>query len=269
MARNLNEITDKILVPYVKKASVDAAKQFNTYVAEAARKFNKRYTGLAKARKKLGPMKSRKLPNALTHLPKPYGEGKPVVKEGFVSAAEKFVKPDVDYHKKTIRIAKKDPGRAVVRTVFKPVVDIKNAQKKVIKKAAKVALVGASGVAGWAVGSELYNSYKPEGDSLNEANLALDVYSRIDTYKKMGFKVKDVNVSDTKASFVVIDKDGVMKKHVFNGNKRSVVDMGTVKQTYEPEDEELTVEVTPKKRGRGRPPGSKNKTKVVIKRKKK
>jgi hypothetical protein len=176
---------------------------------------------------------------------------KKLQKEGYFKDTYRDVKSGV-------KLAINHPGKALRRAATKPIRDIANAQKKVIKGAA----VAGAGIAGYAAGTHLMNnSTDQKGEPLSEAaSLQMDVYKRIDSYKAMGFRVTDISVGETKAHFTVVDKEGNMRKHIFDGNKRRVEDLGSTKPAESDDD---SAGEAPVKKKRGRPP--KNKFAVKVK----
>lgn len=86
---------------------------------------------------------------------------------------------------------------------------------------------------------------KREEVELDEANLMHDIHKRIAMYKSMGFRVEDQKVGEKAGEFTVIDKEGNARRHVFDGNKRRVENLGNMR----PSDEEGGEQVK-KKRGR-------------------
>ena len=89
-----------------------------------------------------------------------------------------------------------------------------------------------------------YDSYNEDLDLSESMNT--EVYNKIAQYKKMGFKVTDVHVSENKASFVCTDRDGVSKKHVYESGKRRVENMGSSKPAVDDYDDDDDND-TPKK----------------------
>lgn len=79
-----------------------------------------------------------------------------------------------------------------------------------------------------------------------------DFQSKIDAHKKAGNKIKDDKYDKNKASYTVIDQDGVGKKitHTPAGTKQD--HLGQVEKVKDAETQ------TTEKRGRGRPAGSKS-----------
>lgn len=79
-----------------------------------------------------------------------------------------------------------------------------------------------------------------------------DFQSKIDAHKKAGNKIKDDKYDKNKASYTVIDQDGVGKKitHTPSGTKQD--HLGQVEKVKDVETQ------TTEKRGRGRPAGSKS-----------
>lgn len=94
---------------------------------------------------------------------------------------------------------------------------------------------------------------KKEEVELDEAMISYsDFQSKIDAHKKAGNKIKDDKYDKNKASYTVIDQDGVGKKitHTPSGTKQD--HLGQVEKVKDVETQ------TTEKRGRGRPAGSKS-----------
>lgn len=96
------------------------------------------------------------------------------------------------------------------------------------------------------------NMEQPRKKSMSEAMISYsDFQSKLDAHKKAGNKIKDDKYDKNKASYTVIDQDGVGKKitHTPSGTKQD--HLGQVEKAKETEQSTET-------RGRGRPAGSKS-----------
>jgi hypothetical protein len=92
---------------------------------------------------------------------------------------------------------------------------------------------------------------------LGEAVNTMDVYRRIDAYKKLGFRVYDVKVNDSYAEFTCQDRDGDISRHIFDGKGRRVENLGSkyVEKDNGGDEDTAGATTTTAKKRRGRPPG--------------
>lgn len=115
---------------------------------------------------------------------------------------------------------------------------------------AKHGTVGIGVGSVWSLGSGIHGKVVKE--SLDESMISYsDFTSKLAAHKKAGNKIKDDKYGDKKASYIVIDQDGVGKKITHTAAGTTQQHLGQVEKVGD--DSQAT-----EKRGRGRPAGSKS-----------
>jgi hypothetical protein len=227
----IDELSVGLLSRYAQKAQSAAGKYFFKGDIAGEHRLERHAVGLATARKKIADKVVQQQTESIVYDAK--RKAKSVVRDIRVKA----------------EYAHKHPFKAAGYVLSKPWRDAFELEKSV----GKAAIVGATGVGAYMGTKALMaaGDAKPaEGEEINES-FQTDVYKRIDTYKEAGFKVSDVKIGESKASFVCVDPEGHRRKHYFEGSKRRVEDMGKVevaKDDYDDDDEDSEVKPTKKKK---------------------
>lgn len=232
----LDELSAGLLTRYVSAATKNIGKFEMQGAERSGEELAKRSGNIATASKKIASaQQTESVTGSIKHA---FKKSASDVKKGF------------DY-------ANKHPFRAALHVATKP---IRDANKFGMATGKAMAVAGAGTVGYLGTKAILNQETEVEGDVIEEALNTADVHRRIDGYKKLGFRVTDVSVNDNKASFTVVDKDGVARKHIFAGTSRRVENLGsTTPASNEEGDESAPVE----KKKRGRPP--KNKFTIKVK----